>query len=78
MRFIQDNFHLDFGDDDNLSNIWWSATVTIDTRYMTIHSYTINGVHACGKIFKWNDTPTDIKERIVVRMKNMELEEFAP
>ena len=77
-RFIEDNFHLDFGDDDYMSNIWWDATVTIDTRYLSIESYTINAVHACGKVFKWSDTPADIKDRIVARMKTMELEEFAP
>ena len=77
-RFIQDTFNLDFGDDDYMSNIWWSASVTIDTRDLTINCYIINGVHACGKVFQWSNTPSDIKQKIVSRMNNLELEEFMP
>lgn len=77
MRFFEDTYTFDFGDDDHMSGIYWTATVTIDRRYETIQSYTIDGVHGCGKIFKWNDTPSDIKERIKERMDSITLEEFA-
>ena len=77
-RFIQDTFTFDFGDDDHMSGIYWTATVTIDTRYDCIDSYTVDGVHACGKVFKWSDTPSDIKDRIQDRMSKVTLEEFAP
>lgn len=76
-RFIQDTFTFDFGDDDYANGVYWTATVTIDTRYDSIESYTVDGVHACGKVFKWSDTPSDIKDRIQDRMSKVTLEEFA-
>ena len=77
-RFLQDTFHFDFGDNDHMSNIYWTATVTIDTKYDTVESYTIDGVHAYGKILKWENTPEELKEKIRDRMNNVETAEFLP
>lgn len=77
MRFFEDTYTFDFGDDDLMCGVYWTARVTIDRRYETIESYTVNSVHAGGKILKWENTPSDIRERIVERMNSITIEEFA-
>lgn len=75
-RFFNDTFAFDFGDDE--SGIWWDASVTVDTDYDSVHSYSVGNVHIGGKRVGFSEVDSDMRDRIRDRMNVIETCDFLP